>query len=402
MSATEVAWIGVDVGKTAHHVTAVDADGRVLWSRQVSNEQAAIEKVIARGLGTATDVRWAVDLTSASAALLLALLLAAGQKVIYVPGSVVNRMSGAFAGEGKTDAKDARIIAETARLRRDLNQVNAPDELVAELSMLVGHRADLMADWVRGVNRLRDLLTRVCPTLERALDYSTRSALILVAGYCTPAAIRTAGKTELSAWLHAQKAHRPSIPSIITKALTAAEAQTVALPGEATSAQLIHGLARRLLDLDREIKDLDKLLTTRFRVHPQARIIESMPGMGPILGAEFLAITAGDLAAFGTSARLATYAGLAPVPNDSGRRTGVLHRPQRYHRRLRHVFYLAAFSSLKTQGPSRTFYQRKRDERQRHTKAMIALSRRLVDVLWALLRDNRVFTEAAPLSATTS
>ena len=60
--------------------------------------------------------------------------------------------------------------------------------------------------------------------------------------------------------------------------------------------------------------------------------------MGPVLGAEFLAITAGDLDAFGSPARLATYAGLAPVPNDSGRRSGVLHRPRRYHRRLRHVF----------------------------------------------------------------
>lgn len=77
------------------------------------------------------------------------------------------------------------------------------------------------------------------------------------------------------------------------------------------------------------------------------------------LGAEFFAITAGDLAAFGTACKLATYAGLAPVPNDSGSRTGVLHRPQRYHRRLRHVFYMAAFSSTQREGPSREFYQRK-------------------------------------------
>ena len=121
-----------------------------------------------------------------------------------------------------------------------------------------------------------------------------------------------------------------------------------------------------------------------------------MPGMGPILGAEFIAITAGDLAAFGTAARLATYAGLAPVPDDSGKRKGVRHRPRRYHRRLRHVFYMAAFSSLKTDGPSREFYARKRSERQRHTRAMIALARRLVDVLWALLRDNRTWQPQPP------
>jgi transposase len=183
--------------------------------------------------------------------------------------------------------------------------------------------------------------------------------------------------------------------------VAAAHAQTVALPGESTTATLITGLAQQLLDLDRQIKDLDKLIAARFRAHPQAKIIESMPGMGPILGAEFLAITVGDLAAFGSAARLATYAGLAPVPNDSGRRTGVLHRPQRYHRRLRHVFYMAAFASIKPDGPSREFYQRKRAERQRHTKAMIALARRLVDVLWALLRDDRVWQPTTPTMAAT-
>ena len=73
-----------------------------------------------------------------------------------------------------------------------------------------------------------------------------------------------------------------------------------------------------------------------------------------------------------------------------------LRRPTRYNRRLRRVFYMAALSSLKTDGPSRTYYQRKRDERRIHSQALLALARRLVDVLWALLRDNRKFTLTAP------
>jgi len=387
--AVEAAWVGIDAGKVSHHATLVDAEGTIVWSRKVGNDQAAIEQLIAKAAASAKTVRWAVDLTSAGAALLLALLTTAGQRVVYVPGTVVNRMSDAFAGEAKTDARDSFVIAETARLRRDLTELTTPNELVAELALLTGHRADLMADWVRGINRLRELLTRVFPALEQAFDYTTRSALILVSHYCTPDAVRDADADELAAYLRREGAHRPSIPGMVAKAQTAAAAQTVALPGEVTTAALITRQARKLLDLDREIKDLDKQLTGRFRDHPQAHIIESMPGMGPILGA-------GDLAAFGTAARLATYAGLAPVPDDSGKRTGVLRRPRRYHRRLRHVFYMAAFSSLKNDGPSREFYERKRSERQRHTRAMIALSRRLVDVLWALLRDNRTWQPRPP------
>jgi transposase len=189
-------------------------------------------------------------------------------------------------------------------------------------------------------------------------------------------------------------------PAGITKtaatAVTLADQQDVALPGEAGTAELIKRLARKLLNLDREIKDIDKTITERFRGHPYARIIESLPGFGPNLGAEFLVATGGDLASFVTPGRLASYAGLVPVPRDSGRISGNLHRPKRYNRRLRRVFYMAALSSIRANGPSRQFYDHKRGERLIHSQALLALARRLVDVLWALLRDGREFSPHRP------
>ncbi|BBC29253.1 Transposase [Streptomyces graminofaciens] len=59
-----------------------------------------------------------------------------------------------------------------------------------------------------------------------------------------------------------------------------------------------------------------------------------MPGIGPLLAAEFLAATAGDMSRYGTADRLAGLAGVAPVPRDSGNVSGNLHRPRRYHRGL--------------------------------------------------------------------
>ncbi|GGU39504.1 IS110 family transposase [Lentzea flava] len=80
----------------------------------------------------------------------------------------------------------------------DLAAVTHPDELVAELRILTARREDLMADWVRGINRLRELLGSIFPALERACDYFTRSALVLLTGYCTPAGIRDAGVPALT------------------------------------------------------------------------------------------------------------------------------------------------------------------------------------------------------------
>jgi transposase len=296
-------------------------------------------------------------------------------------------------------AKDARVIAETARLRADLNRVVMPDELVVELTQLTGYRTDLMADWVRGVNRLRALLGSIFPALEAAFDYSNRTPLILISHVCTPGEIRAAGIDDVTAHLINNKAWAAGIAKTASTVVALAGEQQLALPGEAGTAALIKRLARKLLDLDREIKDIDKTIAERFRDHPYAHIIESLPGFGPGLGAEFLVVTGGDMASFATPGRLASYAGLVPVPRDSGRVTGNLRRPKRYNRRLRRVFYMAALSSIRADGPSRTFYDRKRGERLIHSQALLALARRLVDVLWALLRDGREFTPHRPAPA---
>jgi hypothetical protein len=102
--------------------------------------------------------------------------------------------------------------------------------------------------------------------------------------------------------------------------------QTIALPGETDTATLVKPTARKLLDL--EIKDTDKLMAAQFRTHLRAKIVESLAGMCPGMGAEFIAITGGNLHTFATTGRLASHAGLVPLPRDFGPVTGNLHRPR--------------------------------------------------------------------------
>ena len=143
--------------------------------------------------------------------------------------------------------------------------------------------------------------------------------------------------------------------------------------------------------LGEQIRDTDKLIEDRFRRHRAAPVITSMPGIGPLLGAEFLAATGGDMTWFATADRLAAFAGLAPAPWDSGRIRGNLQRPRRYHRGLNRVFYYSALISIRTCPESRAFYDRKRAEGKKHVQAVLALARRRVNVLWALLREDRAY-----------
>ncbi|GAA2144802.1 IS110 family RNA-guided transposase [Actinomadura napierensis] len=398
-------WVGIDAGKGHHWAVALDGEGGKLLSRKVFNDEAAILEMIAVVAELADEAVWAVDISGKAATLLLALLVALlvahGQEVVYVPGRTVNRMAGTYRGEGKTDAKDARIIADTARMRRrDLIPLARPAELVAELRLLTGHRADLIADRVRLVNRLRDLLLGICPALERALDYSAaKGPIVMLTEYQTPAALRRIGVNRLTSWLARRKVRGADqvAAKAVAKAVAAAQSQHTTLPGEKRAAALVRDLAHRLLELDAQITGTDGQIRDTFRADPRAEIIESMPGMGPILGAEFIAIV-GDLSGYAGAGRLAAHAGLAPVPRDSGRRTGNLHRPRNYNRRLRHIFYLAAQTAMIHSGPSRDYYLRKRSEGLIHTQAIMALARRRVDVLWAMLRDNRTFTSTPPVT----
>ncbi|MBX6357110.1 MAG: IS110 family transposase [Micromonosporaceae bacterium] len=390
----ERAWAGVDIGKEHHHVVVIDTDGARLLSRRVANDEPALLELIGRVTGLAEQVRWAVDVSTGGAALLLALLVAQGQQVFYLSGSQVNRAADGYRGEGKTDAKDAAVIADQARMRRDLPRLRVDDELIVELRMLVARRRDLADDRVRLVNRPHEQLLGISPALERALELTNHGPLVLLTHVQTPAAIRQLGPAGLEQWLRSRKVRGAA--ALTVAVVAAADSQRTSLPGEQLAAQLVADMAKAVMSLDEQIKQTDKLIEGRFRRHRHATALLSMPGIGVLLGAEFLAATGGDMAAFASADHLAGYAGLAPAPRDSGRISGNLHRPRRYHRGLQRVFYTSALVSIRCNDQSRTFYDRKRSEGKRHTQAVLALARRRVNVLWALLRDNRPYQPTSP------
>lgn len=388
-------WAGIDSGKRTHHCVVIDAAGRVLLSQRVANDEAALLELIAGVLGVAdgAEVVWATDLNAGGAALLIALLADHGQQLLYIPGRVVHHAAATYRGDGKTDAKDARIIADQARMRTDLQPVRRGDQISTDLRLLTARRTDLIHDRVRAINRLRATMLEYFPALEAAFDYSKKAPLILVAGYQTPDAIRRIGVTRLAGWLKKRGAR--GADAVAAKALEAARAQHTVLATQTMGARLVARLAEQIMSIDADIAQLDEEIEERFTQHPDAPILVSMPGFGVVLAATFLANTGGDLTAFENVDRLASVAGLAPAPRDSGRISGNHHRPRRYNRRLMRTCYLAALSSLKSSPASRAFYERKRTEGKSHKQALIALARRRITTLWAMLRDRTTYQEPA-------
>lgn len=393
-------WAGVDAGKADHYCVVIDSEGQRLLSRRVANDETALVELIStvQALADDGDITWAIDLNAGGAALLITLLIAAEQRLLYIPGRTVHHASGGYRGEGKTDAKDAAVIADQARMRRDLQPFRAGDDIAVELRILTSRRTDLVADRTRAINRLRAQLLEYFPALERAFDYSTsKAALVLLTGYQTPDGLRRAGSARLAAWLTKRKARNAA--AVAATAIEAANAQHTIVPGQQLAAAVVARLAEEVMALDTEIAETETMIEDRFRRHRHAEILLSMPGFGVTLGAEFLAATGGDISAFASTDRLAGAAGLAPVPRDSGRISGNLKRPRRYNRRLLRACYLSAQIAIRTDPASRIYYDRKRTEGKTHTQAVIALARRRLNVLWAMLRDHKPYQPTAPTTA---
>jgi transposase len=212
---------------------------------------------------------------------------------------MLSRIAAAYRGEGKTDAKDSRIIADQARMRHDLFPVRAKPEQVVALTALLAHRRETVGDRKRLIMRIRDHLTSIFPALERALDYGTRTAAFVVSEYQTPGKIHEAGRDEIVDHIRAcvPSLAKSRLAKFADRVIAAADAQTLRLPGEERIARIVAQLAGELIRIDGQLKALDSEIVELFHELPQAGIIESLPGMGPILGAEFVTATGGDLSA---------------------------------------------------------------------------------------------------------
>ena len=270
----------------------------------------------------------------------------------------------------------------------DLGELEAGDKEIAELQLLLARRRDLITDQSRTITRLRETLLSLFPALERAVDLNSKGPLTLLTHYQTPAQLKRAEHKRVATYLRNRGVKGSN--KVAYKALAAAKAQSVTLPAQEVASHIVAELAKDVLGFKERLESIDEEIGQRFFARPEARILTSLPGMGPILGAEFL-VAVGDIHAFESVDRLAAYAALVPAAHDSGKRVGNNKRMRGGNKVLKRVFYQLAFASLRSAPESRAFYDRKRAEGKRHTQALIALARRRVNVLWAMLRDGSTF-----------
>jgi hypothetical protein len=209
--------------------------------------------------------------------------------------------------------------------------------------------------------------------------------------------LRRIGQSRLAARLQNRKVRNAQ--PIAATAVAAEQAQHSQVPGEQTAAAMVHTLAKAVIALDEEIARTDALIEARFCEHRHAvTITPSMPGIGTLLGAEFIAAPE---ATWRPSAAPDDSPARRPGSGSQGLRTRQrnMRRPYRYHRRLLRVFYLSAQIAARFCPVSQAFYDHKRSEGKSHKQAILALAQRRLAMVWALIRDRRTFAAEPPRPA---
>ena len=165
---------GLDVGKSNHHAVALDPGGARLHDAALPQDEQRLRELFT-GLQAHGPV--VVDQPATMGALPVAVAREAGCQVAYLPGLAMRRIADLHPGAAKTDARDAYVIADAARtMPHTLRRVDAGEEVLAELGVLIGFDDDQAQEATRLSNRIRGLLTQIHPALERVLGATRRGA----------------------------------------------------------------------------------------------------------------------------------------------------------------------------------------------------------------------------------
>jgi len=228
------------------------------------------------------EVLMVVDQPNTIGALPIAVARDCGCSVAYLPGLAMRKAADLYPGRSKTDARDAFIIADTARtMPHTLRQVDRDSEVLSALKVLAGFDEDLAHETTRALNRIRSLLTQIHPALERVFvggSLATGLVLDLLEKFGGPTGLKTAGRARVLRFARSHSRRDPE--ALIDQIFTALGEQTVIVPATAAVELVIPRVAGQVKELKEQRATVAREVEAILEDFPLASVLMSMPGIG--------------------------------------------------------------------------------------------------------------------------
>lgn len=328
--------IGVDLHQRFCYLTAVSASGKIVRQGQVVNQPAALQQWL-RGLSGPRQV--VVEASGFWPAFHRAARSEAERIVMVHP----QRVKAIAAARLKNDRVDSATLAHLSRCDL-LPEAWMADEATQQLRLRVRLRIALGRQRARAKNQLQSVLHQE-GFLKPVTDVFGKRGR----AWLKQIALSAAGRMVVDTWL------------------------------------------REVDHLDNEIATQSRELERLAAADARARCLLSVPGIGAYAAMVILA-ELGDVARFQSKQALASYAGLVPIVRESAgkrKRGGITHQGSNT---LRWIMLQVAQVATRHSPAVRGWYGELR-QRKPAQVARIAVARKLLTAVWALLRHGVCFEE---------
>ena len=404
-------YVGIDVGSLDNSAYIMRPDGEKHSSFPIQNSIEGAKTVSARVVAALTEL----EITNAVIGIEATGVY--GQNLIYflredaalkrfdrkfhvLNPKQVQKFKEAYPELPKTDAVDAFVIADNLRFGRITKAVLEDDYRYDALRTLTRARFFATQNLVREKQRFMNLLFLKCSGLAQDKAFSDNfgvAAMELYSYFETPDTLAKMSVKELSAFLAEKGKNRFPDPDKVAKAVIAAAKNSYSLPDpvNASVSQAISISTSSIRATQAQIKALDAEIERQFENIPN--VLTSVRGIGPVYSAGIIA-EVGNIDRFSGQASLAKYAGLAWTRHQSGTFEGENTRLIKSGNKfLKYYLCEAAFSLVRCDTEYKSYYNLKYKEvnKYQHKRALALTARKLVRLIFRLLKDNRLYKPAS-------
>lgn len=389
MEAAKEICIGFDVGKSAHRACAISRKtGEVLFNKALDNRERSIDEVLRL---VDRDALVVVDQKRNIGALVLERARVANMDVAYLPGLAMKRARDMFPGIAKTDEIDAEVIARTGiGMPWTLRPIAEETERGIEIRLLAAQRRFLTKCATQSKNRLRSVLLEVDPAFEACVDLGLDWHVAVFGKFGGAVGITSAGRRRYRRLAVKELGAPPATADGLWHA--ARVSAESARPHSAAEDTAVTMLANRIIEDKARVASVDDDIESLLADSREYHVLLTIPGVGPKTAS---ALVAGiDIDMFENHNKLASFTGLAPSNKQSGTSLDSAASSRSGNKELKNLLIFSCNSLIKSKGEFGSYYSACRERGMRHNKALKAVARKRLKVIFAVMRDVRPYVQA--------
>ena len=290
----------------------------------------------------------------------------------------------------KTDKKDPRVIADVICLGHALTLV-VPQGPAAELRRLAQARERAVTDRTAMINQLQHLIFVIFPEFLKLLKISTKTARYFIKHYPTPEKIFALDRDTVVQIF--KKVSRGKLGPDRARQLHEAAGNSVGISeGKQSIVFEIEHLIGTIEAEDQFIDRLEKQMCVYLQQIPYSQNILSIRGLAEVTVAGLIGEVA-DFNQFDTISEVMKLAGLDLYEISSGKHRGQRRISKRGRPLMRKLLFFAAINAVKSKGIMHAKYQQMLQRGMLKMKALVAISRKLLAIIFAIVRDQTKYVE---------